>query len=1118
MIKTTHLIYYYFLINVRRHQPYRRGGGRHGDGGGRRQPGNRFDNSSSTTSVDPQSAMLKQLTTMVAKMGDLISSAETAASLGLDSSENENNNMRGVVHAISKNIQDLVVVLCSPGNASLFLKFDASNVEDSETTEIKAEDQAGPLATLITSCSATLPLQSPSYVGLTLGVEEHAPDASEETKGVSYKGFAQRCITMACQRLADDLDKTCGIISLLSKESIGDQGGASKPKQSVQAFMRAKLLLRYFALLARAGILSSMEVGDEDISSNANFSSLSLGGMLHLLADSADRAKTSSDGSKAANASSTNASILLSALVLSTIPYSIHVLTKDVVDGLLSKIDSIVEGYESPFKPGTGVMSILLEKAQSEDFAIGMDDDDEDSDDDDDDEGSPVCADTFQDLVRSVHKLVDSYYATDEIMPSNFALLSDAPWSGLKGTDDEYAPMEGDTEDEIEKRKNAANTFSYKGEKLHISIPDTCQLFRHLLGGSDFGIDLTPVALLCPRTEGIIYGRLSIFDPPPEDGDEEEDDSARSPSVDAYVKNFSLLDRFFLSESIRDCLVCHRTIVSDTGVERGSAKDVAEQIWSVSHLFLSQDADSVSEAKGIECGIVETILSLIVQCPRGIESKSPMGHIYLCRVLIELAKAQPARIPQSLAFAISDLFNDFVPSFSPVAKENLSHWFAYHLTNTDYQWPQTYWNAWTPYVDSGMKGKRNSRGEFITKAIEIMVSFVSNPATIASDCLPVQSKLTACLVGTADDTDSLSKSTTLSSALETVEADIKDRMWKNSEEPEDIQQYIVGDEVSETIQGSMDDDLEGTSTFDPEKVWWRVRLIIRSILSPASEREHYLKQCLAKSAVSITMEDDDDEDDLKVDVVPDITDHLIRYKGVLLATMAKDIQVHEENLDLRGESKLNESELILMGEEYILAQCHKLAGYSSATLTTCIEVLVREKIVSAKGVLRWTLGADGGMGNESLASHGWWNFASLAVHVAIDDLVSDRISLMDSDGADISMIIDSGRDDEVGNSGTPSARRLKKVTDFVYPFLQYASDRVKSLLSELKEDKKLLHYEADLKEGLKFFVRYVSYHVTSALKKDDTVKETTELGGPTLQVETWVAKCAFDDCIASALC
>lgn len=78
----------------RRHHPYRRddyGGGRHnnrdnrrydrdrggyrgrGGGGGRggrdRQPANRF--STETKSVDPQYAMMKQLTAMVAKMGDL---------------------------------------------------------------------------------------------------------------------------------------------------------------------------------------------------------------------------------------------------------------------------------------------------------------------------------------------------------------------------------------------------------------------------------------------------------------------------------------------------------------------------------------------------------------------------------------------------------------------------------------------------------------------------------------------------------------------------------------------------------------------------------------------------------------------------------------------------------------------------------------------------------------------------------------------------------------------------------------------------------------------------------------------------------------------------------------
>lgn len=1115
---------HFLYTNDRRQHPYRRGGGRNGDGG-RRQPGNRFENTASTKSVDPQSAMLKQLTAMVAKMGDLISCAETAASLGLDSSsESASNNepvMRGVVKAISKNIQDLVVVLCTPVNASLFLKFGTSNGEDIEKTVINAEDLAGPLATLVTSCSATLPLQSPSYVGLTLGVEEHAPDASTETGGVSYKGFAQRCVTMASLRLASDLDKACGVISLLSKESDGSPGEISKADESIQAFMRAKLLLRYFALLSRAGILSSTEVGDEDISTASNFSSLSLGGLLQLLTDSADRAKKSSDGSKSANISSSNASILLSALILSTIPYSLHVLSKEFVDGILTRIDSIIEGYESPFKPGAGVLSILLEKAQNEDFAVEMEEEeDEDSDDDDDNEGSPVCADSFQDLVRSVRKLVDTYY-TNEIMPSKFALLSDSPWQGLTSGDDEYAPLEGDTEDEIEKRKNAANILSYKGEKLHIAIPDTCHLFRHLLGVSNLDVNLTPVTLLCPSTEGIIYGRLSIFDPPPEDDDDEEDNSSRNPSVDAYVKSFSLLDRFLLSESIRDCLICHRAIVSDTGAERGSAKDAAEQIWAVSQLFLSSALDNnntVSEAsKGVECGIVETILSLIVQSPRGIESASPMGHIYLSRVLIELAKAQPTRIPQSLAFAISDLFNDFMPSFSPVAKENLSHWFAYHLMNTDYQWPQAYWNAWAPYVVEGMQGKRNSRGEFITQAIEIMVSFVSNPATIASDCLPVQSKLTKYLVGGADDAESESKSMLFLSALETVEKDIKERMWKNSEEPEDVQLYINGEEVSETIQGSMDDDLESAATLDPEKIWWRSGLIIRSILNPASEKEYHLKQSLAKSVVAIAMEDEDDEEDPKVDVVTDITDYLVRYKPVLLATMAKDIQVHDENLDLRGESKKSESELILMGEEYMLLQCQKLTGYSSATLTTCVEVLAKEKIVSVKGVLRWLLGAEGGKGNESIASRGWWNYASLALHLAVDDLASDKISLMDGDGSDIGMIIDSRKDDGDGNSGTPSSRRIKMVTDFVSPLLQYASDRVKAILGELKDEKELSHFEADLKEGLKFFIRSVSRHIVSILKQDDIIKETTELGGPLLEVETWVTKCAYNEVIADTI-
>lgn len=252
-------------------------------------------------------------------------------------------------------------------------------------------------------------------------------------------------------------------------------------------------------------------------------------------------------------------------------------------------------------------------------------------------------------------------------------------------------------------------------------------------------------------------------------------------------------------------------------------------------------------------------------------------------------------------------------------------------------------------------------------------------------------------------------------------------------------------------------------------------------------------------------------------MITDITDYLKRFKSVILASMAKDIQVHEVNLDLRGESKKSESEMVLMGEEYILRICDNLAGFSSPLFKTCIELLMKQKIVSAKGVLRWIFGADGERGNEALASHGWWNMASTAIRLAIDDFISDRIALMDSDGTDIGMIIDTGGDDEGGNSGTPSARRMKKVTEFVSPLLQYASERVHTLLKLLKEEKKLSHYEADLKEGLKILVRSIIAHLVTTLKDDDTVKATTELGGPSLEVETWVAKCAFDESMLAAL-
>ncbi len=1167
----------------RRYQPYnRRGGSRHGGGrGGRRHnsnPGNRFDNNTSTKSVDPQSAMLKQLTAMVAKMGDLIACAEIAKNVTQSSNVDtaDGLEMRGVVKAVSRNIQDLAVVLCSAQNAPLFLKFDeatSSNQvegEDAAVAEadaVKAGDEAGPLASLVASCAASLPLQTPSYVGLTLAVEENSPDACEETMNVSYKGFAHRCVTLASRILASDLDKCCGVISLLSSEELSannvGSGNVGDSNSAVDAFMRSKLLLRYFALLARVGIVKGVGETDDVVGNSGDISSLSIGGLLKALtvaaSSASDVAKTMTssmddDGTghnKATMKSFRNASIFLVALVLSTIPYSVHFLSKYFVMDLLTTIDEIVMGYKSPFQPGSGIMSILLEKELKENFIVKNEDEEEeesDSDDDDeDDEGSSVCADTFQDLLRTVRKLVESFYSSEsnQKIQSNFALLSDAPWLGLEGKEEEYAPMEGDAEDELAKRSSGGpQALTFSGQAISIELPECHQLLRYLLnlagnGGNFEGVALT---IQCPSVEGAIFGRLSIFDPPP-DEDDEEDESSNDPDVDAYVQKFSMMDRFFLAESVRDCLICHRATVSETGVESGSAKEAAEQVWAVSQLFSSdsksaaQDDTTMGEehdaSKGVECGIVETVLSLIVQSPRGIDSPSQMSHVYLSRVLIELAKYKPSLIPKVLAVAISNLFNDFIPSLSPIAKENLSNWMAFHLTNTDYQWPEAFWNIWTPYVIKGMamnedsKSQRNSRGEFVTKAIASMSSFVSSPKTIVIDCLPSQSPLVRYVV---PDVDSKLLQSAFVSTLQSVQDEISDRVWKNHDDPEDIRDYIIGDEVSESVQGNIDIDIEGTSSADDmEKLWWRTGLILRSILKVVSRGRDKLRRivdgAVAQSSSSIdlddSMMDDHDDDDGKVDVVTDLADYVRRYKVAILAALAKDIQVHEENLDLRGESKKSENDMVLMGEVYVLRLCEKFTAFSSSVFFSCVEVLLRQKIVSAMGVLHWILGSEnrGSTSEELCVTHSWWDFASLAVRLSVDNILSDSESLTGADGSEIGMIIDNvGDDDDDNNVGTPSARRMKKVTDFVSPLLLFASKRIHSAIINNGDSKRpLSHLEVDLREGLKYLVRSVSSHVASSLKNDDTVKATAELGGSSLEVEIWVAKCRFDESLLVSL-
>jgi MIF4G like. len=1078
-----------------RYQPYRR------EGGGRRQPTNRFESKETTKSENSDSIVSKQLAAMVAVISDFNACAKSPEGMGTSKMNNEDGTspkMREVLRVVTQNIDDLVSFICTPDNVPMFLSYGSTRGQHGQgETQVNAETEAGPLATLITSCAATLPLQTPSYATLTLGIEENIPAMGEESKGIDYSGFARRCIAVSSRRLADDLDITCGVTSL---GSVAETTEATN--DYVQSFIRSKLILRYFALLSRVGIVESMGVDDEDMETSVDMTSLSLGRLLQLLVETASRAKSLDDESKNANPSLSNVSILLSALVLATIPYSLQVLTKDFVMNLLNKIDSIIEDYRSPFTPGNGMMSILLQKAQIEEsvdeHGLEADDEEEDNDEDDDeDESAPVCADTFQDLVRTVRTIVDNYYGEGKFS-TKFTLLTDSPWHGLNCINAEDQRM--DSED-----GNTTNSkgFMHSGKKVHISIPDSCRILHHLHNNFETFDENPPITFLRPSTEGIIFGRLSIFDPPPDDdSDDNDEDEVRNPTVDAYVKNFSLVDRFFLSDTIRDCLICHKAIVSSTGVEKGSARYAAEQLWSVSHLFVN-DSDS---SKGIECGVVEAILSLIVQSCPGSDSEFSMGFVYLSRVLIELAKFQPSCIPQSLALGVSDLFDDFLPSFSPLARDNLSHWFAFHLTNTDYQWPHAYWNVWAPHVVNGTNDKRNSRGEFVKKTLEVMVSYVSDPKAIASDCLPVQSKLIEYII---PESGSQNSETGFLSAIQSIETEVQDRIWKKSDEANDLADSIVGDEISETVMGCINEDVN-SSTSDSEKIWWRTGVVIRSLLHPVSEKRKNLRRQVLHSLHLMSMDTDEDVEDPKADIITDTMECLTRYKALLLAALAKDIKVYEENLNLQGESSKSESELMLLGDSYVLGQCQKIASYSSVTLSMCLEFLVTSKVVSAKGVLQWILGSDGDGFNRELVSNGWWNFATLAMRFAIDDVLNSNTMLVESDMGAIGMTID-GRKDEEENHLTSSQMRMKTITDFVSPLLQFASDRIGFILHELKEDSKLSHYEADLKEGLKFFVRSVTIYVKKVLQNDEIIKGTnTDVGGVSLNVEAWVAKCAFD--------
>jgi hypothetical protein len=927
--------------------------------------------------------------------------------------------------------------------------------------------EAGPLVTLLHACATNLPLQTPSYAALTLGVDAMAPS--------THAGFASRCVTLAMQCLGRDLDGMLDCCTTTTTNSMAMQndgheetmkeererchaelwGGHGNGMQ-VDAYYRAKLTLRFLAHLANIGIISMRKEQQQTHDQDGN--NLSFLGVLQLLVQCACQAASSNDRALR------RASVILASLVLSTLPYLNLEEVYTAVADLLEELETHVLGssYSSDYEPGAGWEAILLkgELDDGEDMEDG-----EEDDDDDDDSPAPSCADTLQDLLRTVRKLINS--SQNEGIATRFALLTDAPWKCLKSAT-------ASEEMQVEEGGFSEAPVAYSGKPLLLDLVGSeeekrCKCVPYILS-SDTG-DNARVELNCRMLDGIIFGRLAIFDAPPDPDDEEDDeedgDVEKDPNLESYIKSFSLMDRFFLADTIRDVLMCHRPMVSDAGADRSNAKEVAEQIWMVSHLLYPEASPSANKdamtpsdegdvSKGIEYGIVETLLSLIVQStPRecDVPATSALNqHLYLARVLLELTKLKPALVPRAIVRAISGMYEDFIPSLTPVARDNLATWLALHLFNTDYQWPKSFWEHWASHVTGT---KRSSRGDFVTMVLHTMAGLSSEGAvTIVKDCLPPNSPLVQSVFLT-DGKNCVPSAT---------ELDLIDRFWNANHDPDSIRQFVISDELTHSFD-AIEDENEDHSMFH-RSVWWRTRLVTRALLHPSIRDQKRDKRLVIAAfkkgggdlADETTMNDDHIDDvDPTEDLLTDLSDAISRYKPVVLAALAKDADAY----DSISSGRVDDDQLLLAGEVSILKEFENaLPLWDTVAFNTLIQCLMKTKIVSNLSVASWAIG-DSSNGSPRSISPQWWKYVSIAVNETILSIEGSTTDL----GGGIGMIIDDAGNDE--DASEAAAKRLDEALKAVVPVLKCAIEQGSQLLTMTDDDTKIPPVGADAVEGIK---------------------------------------------------
>jgi MIF4G like len=687
--------------------------------------------------------------------------------------------------------------------------------------------------------------------------------------------------------------------------------------------------------------------------------------------------------------------------------------------------------YQSEFAPGLGKRAILLKDEQLEDVgddAVQEDEDEEEEGNEDDDEDTGQVCDSFQDLARSVKHHVEH---DDDERFQRWVLFTEAPWRELKSAVVPQ-PQDGDEMAE-ESTLSPQMPLEFIGEPQSLSIFPSCQSLRSILleGGQSDDDDANANAVVQfskGNLTGIVFGRLPIFGSPPdletEDDDEtnekEEGMENAAPTVNerlrVYQSAFGVVDRFFVAEAVRDILVSQEPSVSDSGVERGSAKSVAEHLWSLVLAMRSGEKDGAKNGVGMEYAILESLLSLIAQSSP--EQQTAFSLVYLSRVVLELTRLEPAILSPAIVQAVSNLFTDYMPALVPLARYNLSRWLAFHLIHTDYQWPAGYWKHWEPFVQFGAG---NSRGVFMKSCLEYMAENVSAPEELVLDLLPKDSVLANYLL--------VAPPVPLkTSILESFEQDIQARFGM-SESPDSILAYIVGDELSETVTAVLDAAIEVDRS-----PWWRSGLVLRGILAPAALEFDRLKGNIAKKQLVFENDNDMQEDSLgsSEDVLASIASRLDQYKSVLVGAVNKDTTESQGSVEL------------IQGEIFVLKQLEKTLFYSRGQLYSCIQGLFVAKLVSVESIFRWLLGeSESGLGSTEPKRYRivpcWWEIATMMLRLGIQSTLSS-----DTAAASSSQAMEN--DSDLMHNGVDKAAVLA-VLNFLDPLLSYAVCRVAALLS-----------------------------------------------------------------------